>query len=250
MDKQTALVVLSGGQDSTICLFMALNDPRFSSVSAITFDYGQRHSIELEAASEVWRTANAIYGSKMGEHHFSVVPAGLLRGTSPLTNPKFEVEKYESAAVLPGGLEKTFVPGRNMLFLTLAANLAYCEGHSHIYTGVSQQDYGGYPDCRSLFIAYMQSAICSGLDRQIKIETPLIDISKAASVACAQKLHGCLDALAYSHTCYEGCLLSPVDGTTLVPCGKCHACLLRAESFRKAKVPDPLIARLTREGAL
>jgi 7-cyano-7-deazaguanine synthase len=220
------LVLLSGGQDSTTCLYCAkaVNDR----IVALTINYGQRHQREIAAALKIADMAGA------NSHEIAIVPE-ILRGTSPLTDLSRKVHTYESADKLPGGLENTFVPARNVLFLTIAANRAYIEDCNAIYIGVSQEDYGGYPDCRQEFLTHMESSLASALERPIKIVAPLINKNKKQTVLLAKQLEGCWDALAYSHTCYQG---------SLPPCGKCHACLLRARGFQEAGVPDPLLQRL------
>ncbi|MBI1362518.1 MAG: 7-cyano-7-deazaguanine synthase QueC [Proteobacteria bacterium] len=225
-----ALVVLSGGQDSTTCLFWALE--KYDSVSALTFNYNQRHKIELESATKIAKLA--------GVPHRIVDMGPIFGGVSPLTNYDHEVEEYTDAESLPGGLENTFVPGRNILFLTVAGSQAYVDGADSIILGVSEEDFGGYPDCREDFIRKMEAALASGLDKPIKIETPLVHLNKKQTVELAQSLLGCMEALAFSHTCYNG---------AVPPCGTCHACLLRARGFAQAAVPDPLVERLKNETA-
>ncbi|OPZ90607.1 MAG: 7-cyano-7-deazaguanine synthase [bacterium ADurb.Bin425] len=145
----------------------------------------------------------------------------------------FEVEDSKEPA-LPSGVATTFVPGRNILFFTIAANRAYVHNVDSIVVGVAQQDYGGYPDCRQDFISKLEAALVSGLDRRLEIVTPLMNMTKKETVELAQSLPGCLDALAYSTTCYEG---------HFPPCGKCHSCVLRAKGFAEAGVNDPLLER-------
>lgn len=219
-----ALVTLSGGQDSTTCLYWAKS--RYDDVRAISFRYNQRHAIELESARHIARMANV-------EHDIVDVGA-VFAGLSPLTDSSVAVETYASAAALPGGLEKTFVPGRNILFLTIAANRAYVADCDAIVVGLSQEDYGGYPDCRADFVEQMERALALGLDRKIKIEAPMLHLDKRETVLMAQGLPGCMEALAWSHTCYNG---------QFPPCGGCHACLLRSRGFEQAGVPDPMIVR-------
>lgn len=233
-----ALVVLSGGQDSTTCLFWACE--QFAEVAAVTFNYGQAHLIELKAALKVAQMANVI-------DHEVVHVGPVLVGSSPLINGA-EPEQYESWSKLPGGLEKTFVPARNALFLVLAANRAYALGCTHIVMGVAQEDFGGYPDCRQSFIDAMQLAMRQALSltpkepmAQLQIHTPLMDLDKAATVRLAQTLPGCFDALAYTHTAYDG---------QYPPTGKDHASLLRAKGFEQVGVPDPLVLRAHREGRM
>lgn len=220
-----AVVVFSGGQDSTTCLYWAKE--RFDTVTALSFDYNQRHKIELDAAKHIAKMA--------GVRHEIISMGSIFAGLSSLTNPAEKVEHYTSADTLPGGLEKTFVPGRNILFLTVAANRAYVLGAKTVVLGVAQEDFGGYPDCRAEFIEKMQAALQAGLDFPMAVHTPLMHLNKKATVELASTLPGCLDALAYSHTCYEG---------HVPPCGHCHACLLRERGFREAGVNDPLLERL------
>lgn len=234
-----ALVVLSGGQDSTTCLYWAKQF--FEEVHAVTFNYGQRHVIELEAATIVAQMA------KVSSHE--IVEIGpILKGTSPLVNAEGELEQYADHGSLPGGLEKTFVPMRNQLFLTLAANRAYCMGIKDLVTGVCQEDSGGYPDCRQQFIDRLQDACNTGTFTgepgtlpNLTIHTPLMNLTKATSVHMANLLPGCMEALAYSHTSYDG---------QYPPVGHDHATLLRAKGFEEAGEPDPLVVRAYREGLM
>jgi 7-cyano-7-deazaguanine synthase len=167
----------------------------------------------------------------------------VLRGTSPLVNRREKLEQYKDHASLPGGLEKTFVPMRNQLFLTIAANRAYVLGCELMVTGVSQEDYGGYPDCRQSFISAFEAACREGsfnndTGKRLTVATPLMHVSKAESIAMALTYTGCYRALAYSHTAYDG--IYP-------PRGNDHATLLRAKGFEVAGVPDPLVLRAFHE---
>lgn len=235
-----ALVVFSGGQDSTTCLFWAL--AQGWDVHLVTFNYGQKHDIEIEAAKKI-----ASLAGLDNKHEIIDVGSGILAGTSPLVNSNFELEQYASHDVLPGGLEKTFVPMRNQLFLTVAANRAICLGAHILVTGVCQEDFGGYPDCRRVFIDALQDACNLGtLDgivhrTPLSIRTPLMYLTKAQSVSLAQQLPGCMSALAYSHTAYDG---------QYPPVGKDHATLLRAKGFEEAGVADPLVVRAVHEGLM
>lgn len=222
-----ALVIFSGGQDSTTCLYWAKQ--RFDDVFALTFDYGQRHRLELESAKKI-----AVLAVIKQE----VIELGqIFKGLSPLTDLSRPVESYVNVDSLPSGIADTFVPGRNILFLTIAANRAYVLGCDSIVIGVAQQDYGGYPDCRQDFITKMQSAMASGLDSDLKILAPLMNMTKENTVTLAQSLPGCMEALAHSTTCYNG---------AVPPCGVCNSCLLRARGFAQAGLPDPLLERLAR----
>ena len=231
-----ALVILSGGQDSTTCLALAVRKHGPQNVAAMTFDYGQRHAVEIEAATRIAALA------KIASHEVILV-RGILRGTSPLVSADTPVTTYASSEALPGGLEKTFVPMRNSLFLVLAANRAVVmfpgEHNVELYAGVGQEDYGGYPDCREAFIVQMAGTINRSLDDpslpMIGILTPLMHLSKAQTVLLSESLPGCREMLAWSHTCYNG---------AVPPCGECHACLLRQKGYGEAGVTDPLIERL------
>lgn len=235
------LVVLSGGQDSTTCLFAALanNDP--ADVAALTIDYGQRHARELEAARKVAAMAGVT------NHEFLGV-GSILRGTSPLTNKSEGLEQYKDYDSLPGGLEKTFVPGRNALFMVLAANRAYVAGAKQIMLGLSMEDYGGYPDCREDFVKSMEETLNYGLgfgdadpEDRLSILAPLMHLTKAEEIKLSLTFPGCYHALAYSHTAYDG---------AYPPVGHDHATLLRQKGFAEAGVPDPLLVRAFLEGAI
>ncbi len=234
------LVVLSGGQDSTTILarLLDMKNHNIEDIRAVTFNYGQRHDVEVVAALKI-----AALAGLSDRHEVVKIGDGILLGTSPLVNKENAVDVYADAGALPGGLEKTFVPMRNQLFLTIAANRAVAafEGYDQVVllTGVSQEDYGGYPDCRSSFIQAVELAINSALDDpslpDIRIEAPLMTASKAQTVRIAQTTSRGFELLAYSHTCYNG---------ETPPCGHCHACLLREKGFAEAQVEDPLVARL------
>lgn len=233
-----ALVVLSGGQDSTTCLYWALNQG-FDEVHAVTFNYGQRHIRELEAAAIVAKMAGVA-------SHETVDLGPILKGTSPLVSDN-ALEQYEDGN-LPGGLEKTFVPMRNQLFLTIAANRAYVLGCTNLVTGVCQEDFGGYPDCRQVFIDALEETCARGTFTgqdgaltRLKIHAPLMFLTKADSVHLARRLPGCYGALAYSHTAYDG---------QYPPLGFDHATVLRAQGFEKAGVADPLILRAACEALM
>lgn len=220
------LVVFSGGQDSTTCLFWAKSQ---GAVETLTIHYGQRHAREVDSARLITQRLNI--------PHCTIGAPDVLQGTSPLVSDA-PLEQYKDHHSLPGGLEKTFVPLRNLFFLTLAANHAVANGIDTIVTGVCQEDYGGYPDCRQVFIDAAQDAICKALDRDFKIETPLMNLNKANTVRFALFYPGCYRALAYSHTAYDG---------AYPPTGRDHATLLRAKGFEEAGIPDPLIVRAVLE---
>lgn len=232
LPHDTALVVLSGGQDSTTCLYRAKQE--HTHVHAITFNYGQRHVREMVAAQRVALIAG------VESHDWVALGPDILHSTSPLVS-NAPLEQYRDHNSLPGGIEKTFVPMRNQLFLTIAANRAVELGARYIYTGVCQEDSGGYPDCRASFIGSLEKAINESLEgaaHPIEIITPLMDMSKADSVHLAMDMRWCWETLAFSHTSYDG---------EYPPTGKDHATLLRERGFAQAGVPDPLILRAVYE---
>jgi 7-cyano-7-deazaguanine synthase len=225
MDK-SALVILSGGQDSTTCLGKAKQE--FKDVYTITFDYGQRHSIEVEKAEQI--------AKELGSAGHETIELGeILKGTSPLISDNI-VGQYDSVEELPEGVEPTFVAGRNILFLTIAGNRAHVLGTEHIFTGVCQEDFAGYWDCRQQFIDEMAKALSEGLygtKSSIKIHTPLMDLTKKDSVILAKNIfkEDFDSVFKLTHTCYNG-----IEGG----CGKCHACILRDRGFVEAGLEDPL----------
>lgn len=218
-----ALVVLSGGQDSTTCLYWAIKKFGIECVSSVTFDYGQRHRIELDCAQEIAAFAG-VPNVVLPIDTFAAL------GGNALTDTSVDVETQIDAET---GLPNTFVPGRNLIFLTFAAAFAYQRGIANLVTGVAQTDYSGYPDCRAETMTALQSALRAGMESDIRIHTPLMQLSKQETVELAREL-GALPALAMTHTCYNG---------ERPPCGHCPACELRAKGFADAGVTDPLIFR-------
>ena len=221
-EVQKALVVLSGGQDSTTCLYWAIDRYGLAAVETLTFDYGQRHRIELECAAEVAEFAG------VGNTCLPIDTLTALGGDS-LTDPDIVVKNDVDANT---GLPNTFVPGRNLIFLTYAAAFAYRRGIQNIVTGVAQTDYSGYPDCREETIVALQQALRLGMETNVTIHTPLMHLGKKETVELARDLGG-LPAMAYTHTCYNG---------ERPPCGHCPACELRAKGFEQAGIADPLLA--------
>ena len=224
LDPRTALVVFSGGQDSTVCLAWAL--ARYARVETIGFDYGQRHRIEMACRQTVCtelRQAFPEWAARLGDDH--VLDLGLLGQIS-------DTALTESRAIemTASGLPNTFVPGRNLLFLNFAAAVAYRRGASVLVGGMCETDFSGYPDCRDNTLKALQVAISLGLDSPMTIETPLMWLTKAQTWALSAQLGGeVLNALIteHTHTCYLG------DRTHRhawgYGCGTCPACLLRAE---------------------
>ena len=225
-DTRTALVLFSGGQDSTACLAWALE--RYALVETLGFDYGQRHRIELDCRltvrSELLKTCPQ-WASRLGDDHLlDLRLLGQISDTALTRDRAIELQA--------GGLPNTFVPGRNLLFLTYAAALAYRRGASVLVGGMCETDYSGYPDCRDNTLKAMQVALSLGLDTPMVVETPLMWLSKAQTWALSHLLGG--DALTeliieHTHTCYLG-----QRGERHAwghGCGQCPACELRAAGF-------------------
>ena len=200
-------------------------------MEGVFFDYGQRHKSEVIAAQTIaWQM-------KIPLRLFRLDFFRELKGNA-LTDSSIAI----SSETGPSGLPNTFVPGRNLLFLTQAAAYAYTQGIKDIVTGVCQTDYSGYPDCRSDTLRSLQKSLHLGLGWPerggvFRIHTPLMFKTKAESVRMAQKW-GAMESLAHSQTCYEG---------AYPPCGSCPSCLLRAKGFSEARVPDPLMVRVRAE---
>lgn len=210
-----AVVVFSGGQDSTTCLIQALK--QYDEVHCITFDYGQRHRAEIDIAKKL--------SVQLGARAHKILDVGLLNelAVSSLTRDSIPVPSYntESEEQLPS----TFVPGRNILFLTLAAIYAYQIQAGTVITGVCETDFSGYPDCRDEFVKALNHAVSLGVAREIHFETPLMWLNKAETWALADYYQQ-LDLVRYhTLTCYNGIA---GDG-----CGQCAACHLRANGLKQ-----------------
>ena len=228
----SALVLFSGGQDSTTCLAHALQ--RYERVETIAFDYRQRHSVELDARLVVLREIRAQFpqwAPKLGQDHLlDLAVLGSVSETSLTRETAFRMEST--------GLPNTFVPGRNLLFLTLAAAVAYRRDLQVIVTGVCETDFSGYPDCRDDTMKAMQLALSLGMDKRFLIETPLMWIDKAATWAMAHDLGGqpLVDLVVeHTHTCYLGDRVH--RHAWGYGCGECPACLLRAKGFAGFQTP-------------
>jgi 7-cyano-7-deazaguanine synthase len=219
----SALVLFSGGQDSTACLAWALD--RYARVETVGFDYGQRHRVELDCRPVVLRELRVRFphwAGKLGADHLLALPLLAQIGDSALT----ESRAIEMEA---NGLPNTFVPGRNLLFLTLAAALAYRRGASVLIGGMCETDYSGYPDCRDNTLKAMQVALSLGLDAPMTVETPLMFLTKAQTWALTQRLGGApLNELIVEHT--HSCYLGERSRRHAwgYGCGSCPACELRA----------------------
>ena len=222
----SALVLFSGGQDSTTCLAHALQ--RYARVETIAFDYRQRHSVELDARLVVLQEIRQQFpqwAPKLGEDHLlDLAVLGAVSETSLTRQTAFHMEST--------GLPNTFVPGRNLLFLTLAAAVAYRRDLQVMVTGVCETDFSGYPDCRDDTMKAMQLALSLGMDKRFLIETPLMWIDKAATWGMAEKLGGqpLVDLIGeHTHTCYLG--TRDQRHPWGYGCGECPACVLRARGW-------------------
>jgi len=228
--SDAALVLFSGGQDSTVCLAWALE--RFARVETVGFDYRQRHAVELEVRPRIRERLPAIaerWRARLGDDHVVRIDALADMSETALTRD-MAIEMSAS------GLPTTFVPGRNLIFLSFAGALAYRRGIRHLVAGMCETDFSGYPDCRDDTVKAMQIALTLGLDRRVTIHTPLMWIDKAATFALAQSIGGepLIDLLlAETHTCYLGDREHRHDWG--FGCGECPACRLRAEGFAKWK---------------
>jgi 7-cyano-7-deazaguanine synthase len=232
--SKSALVLFSGGQDSTTCLAWAL--ARYERVETVAFDYGQRHRIELDARLRVLselKSAFPEWAAKLGEDH--LLDARVLGQVS-----ESSLTRDVAISMEANGLPNSFVPGRNLLFLTLSAALAYRRGHQVIVTGVCETDFSGYPDCRDDTVKAMQVALNLGMDQRFAIETPLMWIDKAATWRLAEELGrgarpggglALVELIAeHTHTCYLG-----ERGQRHAwghGCGTCPACTLRARGHQ------------------
>ncbi|MDY0743407.1 7-cyano-7-deazaguanine synthase QueC [Paucibacter sp. R3-3] len=221
-----ALVLFSGGQDSTTCLAWALD--RYAEVETIGFDYGQRHRIELECRQTVRaKIADQFphWAAKLGEDHMlDLSLLSQISQTAMTENVAIEMQA--------NGLPNTFVPGRNLLFLTFAATLAYRRGASVLVGGMCETDYSGYPDCRDNTLKALQVALSLGLDAPMTLETPLMFITKAETWALSERLGGAaLNELVIedTHTCYLG--ERKLRHAWGWGCGTCPACELRARGY-------------------
>jgi 7-cyano-7-deazaguanine synthase len=229
----SALVLFSGGQDSTVCLAWALE--RFAHVETVGFHYGQRHEVELAQRGVIREAVAKLgdWGARLGPDTMIPLPElGRLSETA--------LTRERAITFQESGLPNTFVPGRNLLFLTYAAALAYRRGIHTLVGGMCETDYSGYPDCRHATMTAMQEALSLGLDYRLTIETPLMFVDKAATWAMAESHGGAalIDiVIEHSHTCYLG------DRSRRhawgYGCGECPACDLRAKGFARWHAERP-----------
>ena len=226
MASSSALVLFSGGQDSTACLGYALD--RYERVETIGFDYGQRHGIEMECRqrirSEIARRF-PVWAQRLGpDHVIDIASFGAIGGTALTSGAEIEI--------LASGLPSTFVPGRNLVFFTYAAALGYRRGLHSLIGGMCETDYSGYPDCRDATLRALQETIGLGTETAFTIETPLMWLTKAETWALTEELGG--EALVdlvieETHTCYKG--ERGIHHEWGYGCGACPACGLRAKGF-------------------
>jgi 7-cyano-7-deazaguanine synthase len=225
---EAVLVLFSGGQDSTTCLAWALE--RFAQVETIGFDYRQRHAIELNCRAHLLDGIKRLrpdWAGKLGENHTVEIPTLAEISDTALT-------RDVAIAIGQDGLPNTFVPGRNLIFLTFAAALAYRRGIRHIVGGMCETDYSGYPDCRDQTIRALQVALNLGMEKQFELHTPLMWLDKARTWRLAHELGGAglVDLICeQSHTCYLG--ERGVHHDWGYGCGECPACALRARGWRE-----------------
>ena len=226
LSTDAALVLFSGGQDSTTCLAWALQ--RYTRVETLGFDYGQRHAIELTVRPNILqaiRTLDQGWAARLGEDH--VLDLSVLGDVSETA-----LTRDSEITMQADGLPNTFVPGRNLLFLTLAAALAYRRGIGVLVGGMCETDYSGYPDCRDETLRALQSTLRLGVNTELTIETPLMWLDKAATWQLADQLGGMalIDLIrAETHTCYLGERRQLHEWG--YGCGHCPACELRAKGY-------------------
>jgi 7-cyano-7-deazaguanine synthase len=221
-----ALVLFSGGQDSTVCLAWALE--RFARVETVGFDYGQRHAVELVVRPRLRERLAALspeWKARLGDDHMVTLDALAAISDNALT-------RETAIEIADNGLPTSFVPGRNLIFFSFAGALAYRRGARHLVAGMCETDYSGYPDCRDDTVKAMQVALSLGMDKRVTIHTPLMWIDKAATFAMAEDLGGAplLDLVVEdTHSCYLGDRTRRHDWG--YGCGECPACKLRAQGF-------------------
>jgi 7-cyano-7-deazaguanine synthase len=224
--NDTALVLFSGGQDSTVCLAWALE--RYTRVETVGIDYGQRHAVELEVRAGLRESLSAMrpqWAARLGEDYVIKLDALAAISETALT-------RETAIEIAADGLPTTFVPGRNLIFFCFAGALAYRRGARHIVAGMCETDYSGYPDCRDDTVKAMQVALGLGLDKSVVLHTPLMWVDKAATFAMAEQIGGkaLLDlVVADTHSCYLGDRSHCHDWG--YGCGSCPACTLRAQGY-------------------
>lgn len=232
MTAKKILVLFSGGLDSTVALASAVVGYGADAVHALGIFYGQRHSIELEAADAICEHLGV---------SFEVVDVpSVLEGTSSLVTPGAPDQAHSDSAT---GTSDAFVPARNILFLSVAANRAALCGADIVYVGANAEDLDGFPDCRPAFFTHATKCLQLALDNEgFMVHPPLLQFDKKAIIETAQRIqdHGVdvMGALSLSHTCYRG---------SCPPCGECSACVLRARAFARVGIADPLVERTSKD---
>jgi 7-cyano-7-deazaguanine synthase len=211
LKDEKAIVVFSGGQDSTTCLFWALK--QFKEVEVVTFDYNQRHRLEIDCAKNI--------ADELGVRHH-ILDMSLLNQLAPNALTRDDIEVKEGG---DGELPSTFVPGRNLLFISFAGVLASQVGAKHIVTGVCETDFSGYPDCRDIFIKSLNVTLNLSMDKEFVIHTPLMWLDKAETWQLADELNALDFVREKTLTCYNGII---ADG-----CGECPSCQLRKNGLEK-----------------
>ncbi len=219
-DKESAIVCLSGGQDSATSLAWAKK--KFKRIFSVCFIYGQRHVIEVECSKKLSELARC-------EKHFEI---SLERLFSQISKSSLidSCGDFNNSFFLDENLPASFVPFRNLFFFSATASIAYFYGIKNIVVGVSQTDFSGYPDCRNTFIKSLNATLELAVDSSFEIHAPLMYLSKKETVLLMKEL-GHLEWYKYTHTCYEG---------KRPACGRCPACRLRLKGFKEANIPDPI----------
>ena len=228
LNNKKALVLFSGGQDSSVCLAWALS--KYEQVDTVSFDYGQRHVVELECRARILDLIPIefpLWGERLGKDYLMEVPVLSKISSSALT-------ANQEITVNPHGLPTTFVPGRNIIFLSLAAAIACQREARYIIGGMCETDFSGYPDCRDDSVKAMQIALNLGMDARLVVETPLMWLDKAETWALGHKLGGDLLIqliLEETHTCYVG--ERSIRHSWGYGCGECPACVLRKQGYKR-----------------
>ena len=229
-ENRSSLVIFSGGQDSTTCLLWALKE--FKNVSAMTFNYKQRHKVEIEFAEKIVETLNSKDSHNIGWLEDNQIQEHKIVDMDFFSNylQTAMIQDTEITHNEETGLPTTNVPARNLFFLTAAAAYAYQQDIRNLVAGVCQTDYSGYPDCRDATIKSLQATLNLGMDYDIIIHTPLMWKTKAETIELMENLGG-LQLYKYTHTCYKG---------ERPACGECFACQLRLKGFKEVGIEDPL----------
>ncbi len=233
----SAIVIYSGGLDSTTCLFWALDN--FDRVETVTFDYNQRHKIEIEYSKTTLQLAENIKGKEVISHHFSIDLSQI--GGSALTDLSIDVPKNRNEKDMQSNIPSTYVPFRNGIFLSIVTAIAERNDIANIIGGWNMLDYSGYPDCRDNFLNTFEQAVNYGTKRgsegkPFKILTPLIKMKKSEIILLGKKHKA---DYSYSYSCYSG---------QKEPCGTCDACLLREKGFKEAGLKDDFLVRIGKVG--